>query len=171
MKFPTPNGVEQVWGNQEEARRRYNQAIRSASRPRQVNIVDQWPPSEGPLDDSIEPRSSNKEATTGPIEDLVDLSVDDKPTKVVKLRKNLFDKLKEAISTFLKENLDVFTWKHSDMEGINPAVMCHCLNLDLDKKSVVQKWHAMDAERYQALKDEVDKLLACDFIKESFYPS
>ena len=29
----------------------------------------------------------------------------------------------------------------------------------------------MDAECYQALKDEVDKLLACDFIKESFYPS
>ena len=29
----------------------------------------------------------------------------------------------------------------------------------------------MDAERYQALKDEVDKLLACNFIKESFYPS
>ena len=28
----------------------------------------------------------------------------------------------------------------------------------------------MDAEQYQALKDEVDKLLACDFIKESFYP-
>ena len=29
----------------------------------------------------------------------------------------------------------------------------------------------MDVERYQALKDEVDKLFACDFIKESFYPS
>ena len=28
-----------------------------------------------------------------------------------------------------------------------------------------------DVERYQSLKDEVDKLLACDFIKESFYPS
>ena len=28
----------------------------------------------------------------------------------------------------------------------------------------------MDAERYQALKDEVDKLFANDFIKESFYP-
>ena len=28
----------------------------------------------------------------------------------------------------------------------------------------------MDVERYQALKDKVDKLLACDFIKESFYP-
>ena len=29
----------------------------------------------------------------------------------------------------------------------------------------------MDTERYQTLKDEVDKLLACEFIKESFYPS
>ena len=44
-------------------------------------------------------------------------------------------------------------------------------NLDLDKKSIGQKRRAMDAKRYQALKDEVDKLLACDFIKESYYPS
>ena len=29
----------------------------------------------------------------------------------------------------------------------------------------------MDTKRYQALKEEVDKLLSNDFIKESFYPS
>ena len=29
----------------------------------------------------------------------------------------------------------------------------------------------MDVERYQALKDEVDELIAYDFIKESFYHS
>ena len=56
------------------------------------------------------------------------------------------------------------------MEGIDPKVMCHHLNQDSDKKSVRQKLHVMDAEQYQALKDEVDKLLTCDFIKESFYP-
>ena len=88
-----------------------------------------------------------------------------------KLGKNLSKELREAISTFLKNNLDVFTWKHSDIEGIDPKVMCHCLNLYLDKNLVRQKWRAMDVERYQALKDEVDKLLACDFIKEYFYPS
>ena len=137
-----------------------------------MNIVYQRPPSEGPLDDTIDLRSSNEEATTGPVEDLVDLPVDAKePTKVLMLRKNLSDKLREAISTFLKENLDVFTWKHSNMEGIDPAVMCHQLNLDSNKKPIKQKWCAMDAERYQALKDEVDKLLAWDFINESFYPS
>ena len=57
----------------------------------------------------INPRSSDEEATTGPIKDLVDLLVDNKePMKVLKLRKNLSDELREAISTFLKENLDVF---------------------------------------------------------------
>ena len=34
MKFPTPNGVGRVRGNHEKASRCYNQAVRSASRPR-----------------------------------------------------------------------------------------------------------------------------------------
>ena len=55
------------------------------------------------------------------------------------------------------------------MEGINPAIMCHYLNLDSDKKPVRQKQHVMNAEWYQALKDKIDKLFACDFIKESYY--
>ena len=57
------------------------------------------------------------------------------------------------------------------MERIDLAIMCHCLNLELDKKPVRQKQPAMDDERYQALKDELDKLLTYDFIKESYYPS
>ena len=61
---------------------------------------------------------------------------DEELTKVLKLRKNLSEEFREVISTFLKDNLDVFAWKHSDMEGIDPKVMCHHLKLDLDKKSV-----------------------------------
>ena len=34
MKFLTPNGVGQVQGNRDEARRCYNQVIRNASMPR-----------------------------------------------------------------------------------------------------------------------------------------
>ena len=98
--------------------------------------------------------------------------MDDKePLKVLKLGKNMSDEPREAISTFLKQNLDVFAWKHSDMEGIDPKIICHRLNLDSDRNPVKQKRHVMDAEQYQALKDVIDKLLACDFIKESYYPS
>ena len=59
-----------------------------------MNIDNQPPPSEGSLDDTIDPRSPNEEATTGPIEELVDLPVDDnESSKVLKLRKNLSDAL------------------------------------------------------------------------------
>ena len=111
--------------------------VRNASRPRQENIIDQRPSSEGPLDDTINLRSPNEEATTGPIEELVDLPIDDKEhSKVLKLGKNLPNKLREAISTFLKQSLDVFAWKYSDMEGIDSTIMCHCLIFDSDKKPV-----------------------------------
>ena len=102
-----------------------------------MNIIDQRPPSEGPLNDTIDLRSPDDKATTRPIEDLVDLPVDDKePSKVLKLGKNLFDDLQEAISAFLKQNLDVFAWTHSNMEGIDPEIMCHRLNIVLDRKPV-----------------------------------
>ena len=58
-----------------------------------MNIINQRPLSEGPLDDTINPRLPDEEAITWPIEDLVDLPVDDKePSKVLKLGKNLSDK-------------------------------------------------------------------------------
>ena len=57
------------------------------------------------------------------------------------------------------------------MVGIHPDVMSHRLNISLDFKPMRQKRIAMDVERYNALKDEVDKLLDIGFIRESFYPS
>ena len=97
--------------------------------------------------------------------------MDDKePSKVLKIGKNLSEEVREEISEFLSQNLDVFAWAHSDIEGIHPSVISHHLNIDPSKKPIRQKKRAMDAERYHALKEEVDKLPSCDFIKESFYP-
>ena len=127
--------------------------MKAASKSRQFYVVDQLLLSGGPLDDTIDPRSLDEEGTTGPIEDLVDLSVDDKePSKVLKNGKNLSEKIREAISEFLRQNLYVFAWAYSDMEEIDPSIMSHRLNIDPSKKPVRQKRRAMDAERYQALK-------------------
>ena len=67
--------------------------------------------------------------------------------------------------------MDVFTWAHSDMEGIDLSVISHRLNVDPNRKPVRQKRPVIDTEGYQALKEEVDKLLLNGFINESFYPS
>ena len=96
MKFPTPNRVGGVKGNQQEVRQCYDLAERPAFKPRQFHIVDQQPPNEGPLDDTIDLRSLDDEGTTGPIEDLVDLPVDDKePSKVLKLGRNLSEEIQK----------------------------------------------------------------------------
>ena len=72
--------------------------MKAASKQRQFHVVDQWPLSEGPLDDTIDPRSPDEEGTIGPIEDLVDLSVDDKePSKVLKIGKNLPKEIRGVI--------------------------------------------------------------------------
>ena len=103
MEFPIPNGVGKVKGNQQEARQCYNQAVRTASILRKFHVVDQWPPNEGPLDDTIDLRSPDEEGTTRLIEDLIDLPVDDKePSKVLKLGRNLSGEIQKAISKFLK---------------------------------------------------------------------
>ena len=106
MKFPTPNRVGQVRG----IRKRPGG---TTTRPSGVCLGQDRSTSSisglEPLDDTIDPRSFDKEASTRPIKDLVDLPVDNKePTKVLKLRKKFSDELREAISTFLKENLDAF---------------------------------------------------------------
>ena len=71
------------------------------------------------------------------MEDLVDLPVADKnPSKVLKIGRNLSEEIQKMISEFLKHNLDVFAWAHLDMEGIDPSVISHRLNIDLSKKPI-----------------------------------
>ena len=111
MKFPIPHGVGEVKGYQQEVRQCYHYAMKVASKPRPFHVIDQQPPSEGPLDDTIDPRSPDEKGTTRSTEDLIDLPVDDKePSKVLKIGKNLSEDVQEVISEFLRRNLDVFAW-------------------------------------------------------------
>ena len=48
--------------------------------------------------------------------------------------------------------------------------MSHRLNVDPTYKPVRQKRRLMTYERYVALKEEVDDLLANEFIREAHYP-
>ena len=56
------------------------------------------------------------------------------------------------------------------MVGIHPKIMSHRLNIDPQTKPVRQKRRTLDADRYRALQDEVDRFLKIGFIRESYYP-
>ena len=71
---------------------------------------------------------------------------------------------------FLKRNIDIFTWDACDAPGIDPAFICHHLNVN---PSITPKkqppWHP-SREHADAIRDEVMKLKRARVIKEVFYP-
>jgi len=52
------------------------------------------------------------------------------PSKVLKIRSALSTLEKTKITTFLRENQDVFAWKHEDMPGIDKEVIQHRFNVN-----------------------------------------
>ncbi|XP_022899349.1 uncharacterized protein LOC111412653 [Olea europaea var. sylvestris] len=60
--------------------------------------------------------------------------------------------------------------KHEDMVGINPRISCHHLNINPSYALHRQKRRAHNPERYEALKDEVNKLSHSGLIREAIYP-
>ena len=56
------------------------------------------------------------------------------------------------------------------MAGILASIIQHRLNVDLEKKPVQQRRRVFAPERNKAIMDEVNKLLAANFIREVHYP-
>uniref|UniRef100_A0A803P5N9 Uncharacterized protein n=1 Tax=Cannabis sativa TaxID=3483 RepID=A0A803P5N9_CANSA len=138
MKFPTPVGVGSVRGVQSNSRECYNTALKLAEKKKSVNLIylleaspprqevfkiEEIPHVEKPdLDSRILDYTNTAQATEDTIEAAIDPS---DHNKVLKIGYKLTFQQREKLVTFLKQNLDVFTWKHSDMVGISPQVMCH----------------------------------------------
>ena len=56
------------------------------------------------------------------------------------------------------------------MQGINPSVITHRLNVYFSSKPVHQKKRVFAPERDKAIKEEVQKLITAQFIREVYYP-
>ncbi|PON84630.1 hypothetical protein TorRG33x02_195690, partial [Trema orientale] len=77
MKFPTPEGVRVLRGEQHEARECYNQSIRTAEKKiEKVQTCEQRFVSSGPIDENLDPRVIDEEKKNGPVEELAELPVD-----------------------------------------------------------------------------------------------
>ncbi|KAL0319736.1 UNVERIFIED_CONTAM: hypothetical protein Sradi_5235100 [Sesamum radiatum] len=76
----------------------------------------------------------------------------------------------ECLIQFLIYNKEVFAWSMMDLHGISPDVITHCLKVNPDAKSVKQKKRMFGAERSQAIKEEVEKLLKAKYVRPVEYP-
>ena len=112
-----------------------------------------------------------KRVVVEPIKALEDISLDENnPKRYTRVGTDLEEKIKKDLVRFLKKNINVFAWSHEDMPGINPSVITHRLNVSPSFKPMRQKKRVFAPKRDNAIKDEVQKLIAAKFIREVNYP-
>ncbi|KAM1798093.1 hypothetical protein ACFX12_032194 [Malus domestica] len=184
MKFPTPHGNGYIRGDQLSARSCYNTSVKQQHLPgpkETLSVHDQvtktsldeanldLPDSNNQPDD---PRDGSFTQQAQPAEELEKVPISrDHPDHMVNIGTTLSPPLRLALISFLKENTEVFAWSYEDMPGISPDVICHRLSIDPKIKPVRQKRRSYDAERYEAMKAEVEKLKGIGFVREVNYPT
>ncbi|KAL8091671.1 hypothetical protein AgCh_034076 [Apium graveolens] len=95
----------------------------------------------------------NDEKRGKPIEDLVSIPLaPEDPEKVTFVGATLEEPLRGKLVKFLQENSDVFAWSVTDMPGIDPELITHKLNVDLNRKTVKQKKRSFTPEGKEAIK-------------------
>ncbi|KAL0423636.1 UNVERIFIED_CONTAM: Transposon Ty3-G Gag-Pol polyprotein [Sesamum radiatum] len=70
----------------------------------------------------------------------------------------------------LRKNKDIFAWTPQDLEGIDPGIITHHLNLDPGVKPVKQKIRHFGPKKDKIIQEEVNKLLLAGHIKEIQFP-
>ena len=156
IKFPTTSGVGVVRGDQHVARECYSASVKQKA-------VDNIYLDELDMGDEVNTRLE-------PPEELEPVPLDDNPEHLAYAGSKLVEDLKSLLTHFLKQNKDVFAWKHADMGGIDPAIITHRLNISPSFKPVKQKRMSFASERQKVINEEVSKLLQVGAIREVEYP-
>ena len=145
VKFPTENGVGMAREDQPVARECYVTSMKQkATDSIHMDDLD--------MRDELDTRPT-------PSEELEPIQLDDQPEHLTYIGSKLAKGDKDLLILFLKQNMEVFAWKQKDMEGINPAIITHKLNIIPSFKPVKLKRRSFAPERQKAINEEVSKLL------------
>ena len=116
---------------------------------------------------NIEERWVNVE----PTEELETIALDEEhPDRVTRISTQASPSVWDRLIRFLRNSLDIFTWSHEDMPGIDPSIMVHQINVSPSFPLVCQRKQVFAQERDNAITEEVRKFLNVGFIREVYYP-
>ena len=94
----------------------------------------------------------------------VDLGSGSQEPRPISINASLIEKEKSELVLLLKEFKDVFAWNYSEMLGLDPGLIAHKLNVDLQAKPVAQPARIFHTKIEGKIVKEVQKLLAAGFI-------
>ncbi|KAL0444774.1 UNVERIFIED_CONTAM: hypothetical protein Slati_2200100 [Sesamum latifolium] len=109
--------------------------------------------------------------TVQPVEELLTIElIPGDPGKVMKIGSKMNEDVRDQVVNCLQKNKDIFAWTPQDLEGIDPGVITHHLNLDPNVRPVKQKKRHFEPEKDKIIEGEVNKLLTAGHIKEIQFP-
>ncbi|XP_050290553.1 uncharacterized protein LOC126728834 [Quercus robur] len=91
------------------------------------------------MDDHLQTMSIEEQRTVAePVEGLEEILLDNsRPERMTRIGTLASPSIRQVLTTFQKENQDVFAWSHEDMPGIDPSVMIKLDETDQEKTSFV----------------------------------
>ncbi|KAL0405190.1 UNVERIFIED_CONTAM: hypothetical protein Slati_3832900 [Sesamum latifolium] len=141
IKFPVIGGVGEAQADALQARKCYVEAIkRGKKRGLEETRGEEISNKRGK--DSV-PRPEPKEeaaVAVQPVEELLTVElIPGDPGKVTKIGSKMKEDVRDQVVDYLRKNKDIFAWTLQDLEGIDPCVITHHLNLDPTIRPVKQK--------------------------------
>ena len=71
------------------------------------------------------------------VEELEEVMLDEsRPRRTTRMGTLASPTVRQDLANFLRKNQDIFAWSHEDMQGIDPSVMVHRLNVNPDSSPV-----------------------------------
>ena len=163
LKFPGPNGIEVVSGDQITAK---HCVLAVAPDRKEINKIEVKEPKEEELE------KVGREPAEKSIEGLKKVQIDESDQeRYILLGQELSEDEHEELLKFLIDNKEVFAWTPKEMPGIDPGVMVHRLNVDPTHKPVVQKARRSSPAHADAVVEEVERLIEAEAIREVQYPT
>ncbi|KAL0440518.1 UNVERIFIED_CONTAM: Pro-Pol polyprotein [Sesamum latifolium] len=90
--------------------------------------------------------------------------------KTTRIGSHLGKEAKKGITLCLQRNANIFAWTPQDLEGIDPQVITHHLNIGPNYKPIKQKKRHFGPEKDKIIQAEVNKLMAAGHIEETQFP-
>ncbi|KAL0446534.1 UNVERIFIED_CONTAM: hypothetical protein Slati_1781300 [Sesamum latifolium] len=148
IKFPVVRGVGEAQADALQARKCYIEAIkRGKKRVLEEASVEENYNKRGKDPIPWPKPKEETSVTVQPVEELLVELIPGDPGKVNKIGSKMKEDVRDQVVNCLRKNKDIFAWTLQDLEGIDPGVITHHLNLNPTIKPVKQKKRHFGSEK------------------------
>ncbi|KAL0402351.1 UNVERIFIED_CONTAM: hypothetical protein Slati_4265000 [Sesamum latifolium] len=172
IKFPVVGGVGKAQADTLQAHKCYVEAIKRGKK-RMLEEASDEESSNKRGKYSMHKPELKEEAPVAvqPVEELLTVElIPGNPDKITKIESKMKEDVREQVINYLRKNKDILAWTPQDLEGIDPGVITHHLNLDPTIKLIKQKKRYFGPEKDKIIQGEVNKLLTAGHIREIQFP-